>query len=77
MMPIEISGAPPHTPRLNNEVHISPQTRWEGPCGAEDDAKVDDSIVDKKELDHAAAIKKQMAELLKSGTLVLCRSIHP
>jgi hypothetical protein len=76
-MPIEISCEPLLTPIPECAEHSNPQPRREGPCGAKEDAKVDDSIVDKQELDHAAAIKKQMAELLKMGIRVLCRSIHP
>jgi hypothetical protein len=41
----------------------SPRSRWEGPRGVADDAE--------DEFDHVAAL----AELLKIGTRVLCRSI--
>ena len=46
-------------------------------CGEVDGAKVDDSIIDKQELDHAAAIQRELAELLKSGTRVLRLSMRP
>ena len=47
-----------------------------GSCGEDDGAKVDDSIVSKQELDHSAAITRELAELLECGTRVLCRSMH-
>ena len=67
----------PTLPGWECEETFRAQSPSGGSCGEVDGAKVDDSIVDKQEIDHAAAIQRELAELLKSGTRVLCRSMRP